>query len=128
MRRIFSAKMILMLGVLLLGGLAAATAQWRYGWAIVAALTQDKDKARGLENDQERREEREREFIKEHTDASGRARPDLWRKGIEDYKRMKIAAGVRRAGVDEFALGGVVGVQWKQVGPAPLRIDKEKNF
>jgi len=126
MRRLLSVKTILMLSALLLGGLAAATTQWRPGWAMVAAFAQDKEKSRGLENERERREEHEREFMKDHTDASGRVRPDLWRKGILDYRRMKIAAGVRLSRGE--ALGGVAGVQWKQVGPAPLLIDKEQNF
>lgn len=30
-------------------------------------------------------------FLKEHTDASGKLRPDLWRKGVEHQQHMKVA-------------------------------------
>ncbi len=63
-------------------------------------------------------------------------RPDLWKKGVEHYKAMKVAAGVRRvqkgnnknaangsrSALDSAELnanGPVQGVQWVQVGPQP---------
>src|SRR5262249_39012443 len=95
-------------------------------------MAQDKEKKeqnkRGLEDENERREEREREFLRTLTDSTGRVRPDLWRKGVEQTLRMKIGAGVRLAGLRDAAQSAVIGVQWKQVGPAPLIIDAEQIF
>ena len=97
--------------------------------AIAASRTAAKDpqKSRGLEEEQQQREERARQFEQEHSDASGIVRSDLWRKGIEDAQKMKIGAGINLAPKGE-SFGGVVGVQWTQNGPAPLRIDHEQNF
>jgi hypothetical protein len=82
---------------------------------------------------QDRRERLAEEFNREHMDSSGRVRPDLWLKGIEHVRQMSIAAGVPlgpqasgRFGLE--GVGGVIGVQWTQIGPAPLRIDNEQNF
>lgn len=33
----------------------------------------------------------EKEFLQEHSDASGKPRPDLWRKGVEQQKQMQVA-------------------------------------
>jgi hypothetical protein len=77
----------------------------------------------------DRREKRQKEFLDEHKDESGRVRPDLWQQGIEQSKQMKIAAGVPLApSGGRPGVGGVIGVQWTQIGPAPLRIDHEQNF
>jgi photosystem II stability/assembly factor-like uncharacterized protein len=97
--------------------------------AIAASRTAAKDpqKSRGLEEEQQQREERARQFEQEHSDASGTVRPDLWRKGIEDVQKMRIGAGINLA-PKGASFGGVVGVQWTQNGPAPLRIDHEQNF
>jgi len=43
----------------------------------------------------DRRELRQQEFLREHTDPSGQVRPDLWRRGIEDLMKMKSAPGTR---------------------------------
>jgi photosystem II stability/assembly factor-like uncharacterized protein len=59
-------------------------------------------------------ERHQQEFLHQHTDESGEVRPELWRQGIEHAKQMKIGAGVT------LATGRVVGVQWTQIGPAPL--------
>jgi len=40
--------------------------------------------------EQIRKLERE-EFIREHSDASGKLRPDLWRAGVEQQKHMQVA-------------------------------------
>jgi hypothetical protein len=34
---------------------------------------------------------REQQFLREHSDASGKPRPDLWRAGVEQQKNMKVA-------------------------------------
>src|SRR5262249_10755635 len=96
-------------------------------FAVSRTAAKDPQKTRGLEDEQQQREERAREFQQEHTDASGTVRSDLWRKGIEDFKKMAIGAGINLAPKGE-SFGGVVGVQWTQNGPAPLRIDHEQNF
>lgn len=43
----------------------------------------------------DRRELRQQEFLREHTDPSGQVRPDLWRRGVEDLMKMKAAPGTR---------------------------------
>lgn len=75
----------------------------------------------------------QQQFLRAHTDASGRARPDLWLKGVQQFQRLKIAAGetrtVRRLGpTGAQTISTVQGVQWTQIGPQPLNIDAEKNF
>src|SRR5260370_112893 len=45
-------------------------------------------------NQQERREQRLQEFLREHSDPSGQPRPDLWLKGIQDTKQMKVAGRI----------------------------------
>jgi hypothetical protein len=32
-----------------------------------------------------------KEFLRAHSDASGKPRPDLWRKGVEQQKHMQVA-------------------------------------
>ncbi len=113
------------------------------------ALPQGERRARGLEDETGRRKERREEYLRKHTDSKGEVRPDLWKKGVEDTKKMKIAAGItinrasggspsatgkssplatEKAAPVVMASGGVVGVQWTQIGPAPLFIDAEANF
>lgn len=41
-------------------------------------------------NDQIRKLE-EKQFLRDHSDASGKPRPDLWRKGVEQQKQMQVA-------------------------------------
>jgi hypothetical protein len=41
--------------------------------------------------DQKIRKLQEKEFLQEHSDASGKPRPDLWRKGVEQQKQMQVA-------------------------------------
>ena len=48
-------------------------------------------------NRKNRREKRQQEFLREHTDESGKVRPDLCQKGIEQLKEMKSAAGIDQA-------------------------------
>src|SRR5215472_11594263 len=73
----------------------------------------------------------------EEKDTTGQVRPDLWIKGIEDTKKLKVAAGITvkknnpksvTTPVALIAPGsgpgtGVIGVQWTQIGPAPLTVD-----
>ncbi|HZC45458.1 MAG TPA: hypothetical protein VE243_03220 [Candidatus Acidoferrum sp.] len=37
------------------------------------------------------REMQQKEFLREHSDASGKPRPDLWREGVEQQKKMQVA-------------------------------------
>src|SRR5260370_33722773 len=94
---------------------------------------------------QKRRELHRQEYLHLHSDAKGTPRPDLLRKAIEQIKKMPVAAGVP---VDwggfhpgeKLPTGGALaapaprtvspltGVQWTQIGPAPLIIDNEENF
>jgi photosystem II stability/assembly factor-like uncharacterized protein len=76
----------------------------------------------------ERRQKRLEEFLAEHRDASGRARQDLWLKGIYDFKHMKVTTSITLPPSTPSEAPLVVGVQWTQTGPQPLRIDNEQNF
>lgn len=86
---------------------------------------------------QERREQHRQQWLREHSDSSGQPRPDLWQKGIAQTKQMRIVAGVSLtptaaqptgAGPTLAAPSAVAGVQWTQIGPAPLLINNEQNF
>lgn len=93
----------------------------------------------GLLNHQQFRLQHQKDFLAEHSDASGKARPDLWQLGIQETKQMKIVAGIpapsggaqgpaQTPGLAAPTAGGLVGVQWTQVGPAPLRVDAEQIY
>lgn len=43
---------------------------------------------------QQLREQEKKQFLREHSDASGKPRPDLWRKGVEDQKKMQVAPSI----------------------------------
>src|SRR6187431_2199743 len=89
--------------------------------------------------DHEKQEQRELNK-RQYSDASGNLRGDLYRKSIADFKKLKIDASRRlpkgksafsnatKGAAAATAGGGVVGVQWTQIGPAPLAIDAEFNF
>ena len=90
---------------------------------------------------EEHEKKQQRELAKElHGDGSGNFRPDLFRKAVDDFSRLKIDAtrqvpkkegtsSADSAGPEAASGGGgVVGVQWTQIGPAPLIIDDEFNF
>jgi photosystem II stability/assembly factor-like uncharacterized protein len=125
MRRLARLTMVIALLVLVLTGVALR----------VNAASPQHGTPPGQEKE---RIENQQQFLAQHKDKAGKVRPDLWRKGVDDAKRMKIAAGMpralggsapRMASAPGVALSsGVVGVQWTQIGPAPLRIDKEQNF
>ena len=76
----------------------------------------------------ERRQKRLEEFLNEHKDEKGRVRQDLWLQGIYDFKRMKVGTSITLTPSTKGEAPAVVGVQWTQVGPQPLRIDMEQNF
>ncbi len=42
-------------------------------------------------NNQEILKQQEKQFLREHSDSSGKTRPDLWRKGVEQQKHMQVA-------------------------------------
>jgi len=48
----------------------------------------------GLEDEQRLREQHEKQFRREHSDASGCYRPDLLPKGVEHTQRMKVAPSI----------------------------------
>jgi len=55
-----------------------------------AQNTNDSDTNPHAEKEQLRKLEKQ-EFLREHSDASGKPRPDVWRKGIEQQKNMQVA-------------------------------------
>lgn len=106
--------------------------------AVAAQERPPRDPA-GLLNAQERHAKHQEEFLMKHSDVSGKPRPDLWQKGLADIQQLRVVglggtgavAGASTAAVGPApapAGAPVVGVQWSQIGPAPLRIDKEQNY
>lgn len=51
-------------------------------------------------------------FLLDHTDPTGTPRPDVWRQAVADFYQLDLDASV----------------QWKQIGPAPLVVDGNKNY
>jgi hypothetical protein len=45
----------------------------------------------GLRNEQQLRKQRQQEYTREHSDPSGKVRPDAYVKGIEHARQMKVA-------------------------------------
>jgi hypothetical protein len=62
----------------------------------------------------DRRQLLQEEYLKTYQDSTGAFRPDLWQRGVDHFQQME----------PDYYLGGT----WTQVGPAPLRIDKEQIF
>ena len=81
-------------------------------------------------------ESHELQYLKDHSDAAGRVRSDLWRTGVEAFRNLPLSASWHDGAVSAKALaspasaasGPVVGAQWQQIGPQPLVIDNEQNF
>ena len=48
----------------------------------------------GLRNEQEEREKEQKEYIREHSDASGKVHPEDYVKGIEHARHMKVATHI----------------------------------
>lgn len=76
-----------------------------------------------------RRERRREQARKQHSDAAGNVRADLWRAGIQHIQQMPTAAQALAAQKLAPAPHAVpaTGV-WSQVGPAALKIDAVKQF
>src|SRR6266568_7026461 len=86
------------------------------------------DKGEAQEGQRERRERLTRRMIEEaqrlaRSDASKTLRPDVWRQGIGQMGGMRVAPIPLFAGFGGGGAGSasLVGAQWTQVGPAPLR-------
>ena len=74
------------------------------------------------------RQQRAEGILRHHRDAQGQLRHDLWHIGVEHVRRMKVAAALptpqpRRGRAPAAVV--FAGVQWSQVGPAPIRIDPD---
>jgi hypothetical protein len=91
--------------------------------------------------EKQRREKHRKDFEKQHSDQSGKPRPDLVIKAINQIKHLKIVSGAPAQGKNSGGGTGptsnagtysgsapLTGVQWTQNGPAPLLIEAEQNF
>jgi hypothetical protein len=68
-------------------------------------------------------------YLVKRTDENDVARIDLWWRGIQQLKRMKMETrDARPAPAGAPAPVIFSGVSWQQIGPQPLRIDAEQNF
>jgi hypothetical protein len=129
-------RLLFFAGVLFSVVAVAATTRGMIGHDALARIT-FADFGQAAEPAREEHEKKEqRELDKQvHGDAKGKLRPDLFQKALKDYSRLTIDASrelpktksMRKAGA-ATAAGGVVGVQWTQIGPAPLVIDAEQNY
>ena len=65
-------------------------------------------------------------FLRRHKDIRGVVRLDLWRNGVEHVRKMKVTTALRFGGPPGAPAPAVfAGVQWSQIGPAPIRIDPD---
>lgn len=102
----------------------------------------------GLENEDQSL--RQKAFLDAHRDDAGRLRPDLWLEGLEAIEDLPVtstwpaADGIAAEllndpvgtltgsaptrGADSAAASPIVGVQWTQIGPEPLRVDPGMPF
>jgi Tol biopolymer transport system component len=74
-----------------------------------------KARTAGLVQEKEHRTDQVREYLQEHSDPSGRVRPDLWQEGVRAFKRLKVSDW----GGPSASTPGT----WQQFGPAPFRVD-----
>ena len=82
--------------------------------------------------------ENDEAFLTQHRDSSGQLRPDLWRQGVQAFRNLPVSAAWHDGRVSGKALAlpgsasatssAITGAFWKQIGPAPLRIDASQNF
>ena len=70
---------------------------------------------------------RQQAYLRSESDASGTPRPDLYRQGIAAQQHMSVSGSAPKAAI-KLLPPGVTGVQWTQIGPAPLRIDASQIF
>lgn len=49
------------------------------------------ESSEGLKTEQELRKQQQQEYVREHSDPSGKVRPDAYVKGIEHARHMKVA-------------------------------------
>ena len=132
----------LLVGIALLGilGLGAGTQALVSGNNLSRVTFTLRQDAEGGEPAKEEHEKQQQRVLDTqiHGDASGKLRPDLYRKALADWDQVVIDAsrtlpkqrGPKSVGsaAQTAAGGGVVGVQWTQIGPAPLAIDAEQNY
>ena len=52
------------------------------------------DSSDGLKTKQELRKQRQQEYVREHSDPSGKVHPDAYVKGIEHARHMKVAPSI----------------------------------
>jgi hypothetical protein len=62
--------------------------------AIPMAFAQTSNAQDQAQKHQQVREKQQQKFLREHSDASGRPRPDLWRQGMEHARQMPVAANI----------------------------------
>src|SRR5436190_18293570 len=116
-------RLLVFVGVITLGAFGTATLVGGAGHA----RSPKGGAAPGL-NDEGSREyqqklDRQRQYLRYHSDPSGKPRPDLVLKGVREVKRMDIAAGVPVRGRNGSApSSALTGVQWTNIGPRPLVI------
>lgn len=56
-----------------------------------AAPPVEKNNNNGLRNEKKFREQRQKEYVRQHSDSSGKVRPEAYLKGIEHVRQMKVA-------------------------------------
>ena len=111
-------------------GMLSSNAGGKAGTSAASAGTAPDNGKRG---EHEKQEQHELD-VRTHGDGNGKLRPDLFRKSVADFKKLKINAsrpvvkGTSKETLGSASGGGVVGVQWTQIGPAPLVIDAEQNY
>jgi hypothetical protein len=117
-------------GGLPLAWIGRAAAVWLFAGFVLqgGSLWAQTPPDSGLLNQQQRREERLQEFLRNHSDSTGLPRPDLLRKAIADTRNMTIATSIGgpASGITPNLAAPAPCGQWTQIGPAPLRIDSSQ--
>jgi photosystem II stability/assembly factor-like uncharacterized protein len=88
----------------------------------------------GVKEEQQRHEALKAKYVREHSDPSGRIRPDLWRKGMKHVARMPTAPHIGIAGpasaphlaaathpIPADLSSVTLNSRWISIGPAPIR-------
>ncbi len=131
-RRVFAAGLFVACTIL-------AAAVWARVEAVPASrVAQANDPEAGPVKGEHEKQEQHEIDMRLHSDGSGKLRPDLYRKALKAFADLKVDASRTLLGksatktpsaASAAAAGsGVVGVQWTQIGPAPLIIDAEQNY
>src|SRR5919199_4113987 len=89
-------------------------------------LRPKKASMRARREERKHRHYRQKSFLHQHS--ISQVRQDLWQLGIGHIKSMDIHTEMTATSTGQSNVPISVGLYWKQIGPAPLRIDQEQAY